>query len=143
MLLLLSFCPSRPLLRSLVLPYFRLIAGPFLAIWAVGCGSQQKQESVIVKPDIQFAAELEPLVEAYIADAEAAKSPVPEEFRAELVQVVWEDDMGRDGDEKVLGRCDRINENHQDLDQRFRTIRIQKPDNRGYIGPIKVDLSWC
>jgi len=140
MLILLYFCSSRPALRSLVLPYSRFIQCFSFAMWAVACGSQQKEEPVAVKPSIEFAAELEPLVEAYIADAEAANSPVPTEFREELVQVVWEDDMGRDGDERVLGRCDRINENHQDLEQRFRTIRIQKPDDRGYIGPIKVDL---
>jgi hypothetical protein len=105
-----------------------------------GCGDQKpsRQESA-QKPMYQVDADLAPLVAAYEADADKAGASVPAEFRSQLVQVIWQDDLGEKGDETVLGRCERMNENHPDESMRFRTVKIRKPDAAGYVGRIKVD----
>lgn len=91
------------------------------------------------KPTYQIEPDLAPLVTAYEADADEAGVAVPSSFRQQLVQVVWQDDLGQQGDETVLGRCERMNENHPDESMRFRTVKIRKPDAAGYVGRIKVD----
>ncbi len=104
------------------------------------CGTPAgKSNGVGVKPERQYEADLLPLVAAYEADAAAAQIPVAPEFRRQLVQVIWQDDLGQQGDETVLGRCERFNENHADPEMRFRTVKIRKPDAEGYVGRIKLD----
>ncbi|WP_218109973.1 hypothetical protein [Oligoflexus tunisiensis] len=106
----------------------------------VACGSQPTEnDSPVVKPESSFAADLMPLVAAYEAEAVMAGAPVAPEFRRQLVQVDWQNDLGTQGGETVLGRCERLNENHPDPDMRFRTIRIRRPDARGYVGSTRMD----
>lgn len=107
-------------------------------VWA--CGSAEKSPtSEPIKPEQAYAAELAPLVDAYEMEALESGTPVPEDFRNQLVQVIWQDDLGREGDEVILGRCERMNENSTNPDLRFRTIKIHKPDAQGYIGGIHLD----
>ncbi len=136
MLLLLTSCFSRP-----SAPFFIRILQYLFIVTSIGaCGSpQSKSNGVGAKPDRQYEAELMPLVVAYEADAAAAQVPVSAEFRRQLVQVIWQDDLGQQGDETVLGRCERHNENHPDSEMRFRTVKIRKPDAEGYVGRIKLD----
>jgi hypothetical protein len=93
----------------------------------------------VSKPESRFEAELMPLVASYERDAAAAQAPVSPEFRSQLVQVVWQDDLGQQGDEIVLGRCERFNENHPDPEQRFRVVKVRRPDSKGFAGGIKLD----
>lgn len=136
MLLLLTSSVSRPMLRFSIrkLQYLLIV----MSIW--GCGSQPTASNgVASKPEKFYEADLMPLVAAYEADAAAAQVPVAPEFRRQLLQVVWQDDLGQQGDETVLGRCERLNENHPDPEMRFRTVKIRKPDAAGYAGRIKLD----
>jgi hypothetical protein len=91
------------------------------------------------KPETRYESELMPLVAAYEKDAATNAIPVSPELRVQLVQVIWHDDLGQNGDATVLGRCERMNENHPDKSMRFRTVKIRKPDAAGYVGRIKVD----
>ncbi|MDQ3235764.1 MAG: hypothetical protein M3Q07_28485 [Pseudobdellovibrionaceae bacterium] len=93
----------------------------------------------MAKPEARFEVELQPLVDDYEADAIEARMPVAPEFKRQLVQVIWQDDLGQQGDETVLGRCERLNENHPDPELRFRLVKIRKPDANGYVGKIRID----
>ncbi|HYX34971.1 MAG TPA: hypothetical protein VE954_17890 [Oligoflexus sp.] len=90
-------------------------------------------------PEAQYDAELQPLVDAYEADAIEARTAVAPGFKRQLVQVIWQDDLGQQDDETVLGRCERLNENHPDPELRFRLVKIRKPDANGYVGKIRID----
>jgi hypothetical protein len=109
-----------------------------VSLCACGPPSHVKN-GAITKPESQYAAELQPLLEAYEEDAILALVPAPSELRQQLVRVVWSDDLGRQGDDAVLGRCERLNENHPDPELRFRTVKIRRPDAEGYVGRIKLD----
>jgi len=123
-------CPSLSLIIQLLCLLMSLCA----------CGPQrQTGDGTITKPESQYSSELQPLLEAYEEDALEAQAPVASEFRQQLVQVIWADDLGRQGDETVLGRCERLNENHPDPELRFRTVKIRRPDAEGYVGRIKLD----
>jgi hypothetical protein len=111
----------------------------FIAL-IISCGDQKLPRSESAKkPMYHMDAGLAPFVAAYEADADDAGAPVPAEFRSQLVQVIWQEDLGQQGDEVVLGRCERFNENHPDPEQRFRVIKIRRPDANGYAGSIKID----
>lgn len=108
--------------------------------FSVSCGDQKLPRSESApKPLYQVDEDLAPLVAAYEADADDAGAPVLAELRKQLVQVAWAEDLGQQGEETVLGRCERLNENHPDEAMRFRTVKIRKPDAAGYVGRIKVD----
>jgi hypothetical protein len=136
MLLLLTSWMSRPFLPA----FFRNVQLFLLVMPVCACGSQPPMsDGSSPKPETHFESELMPLVAAYENDAAANAIPVSPELRDQLVQVVWQDDLGQQGDETVLGRCERLNENHPDEAMRFRTVKIRKPDAAGYVGRIKVD----
>lgn len=140
MLLLCYFLTSRPSVRLLVLPHAHFIQYLLMVAFVWACGAQPSSEdSTIPKPDTRYEAELQPLVEAYEADATRAHAPVAADFRKQLIQVVWEADLGKQNGETVLGRCERLNENHPDPELRFRIVKIRKPDAKGYVGSIKLD----
>lgn len=135
LLLLSSPVPlSKRTFRSRIIELFCLVAS------LCACGPPPEvKNGAIAKPESQYAAELQPLLEAYEEDAILALVPAPSELRQQLVRVVWADDLGRQGDDSVLGRCDRLNENHPDPELRFRTVKIQRPDAEGYVGRVKLD----
>jgi hypothetical protein len=136
MLLLLSSLLLRPFVPALCknLQYFLII----MSLWA--CGSpQDSADDTVPKPETRYEFELMPIVEAYEADAVAAQAPIAPEFRRQLVQVIWQDDLGQQGEETILGRCERFNENHPDRSMRFRMVKIRKPDAAGFAGRVKLD----
>lgn len=136
MLLLLTSLASRPAVPFLI----RFLQYLFIVISLWGCGNQpQASDGVEPKPEGRFEGDLMPLVAAYEADAAAAQAPVSPEFRRQLIQVIWQDDLGQQGEQTVLGRCERFNENHPDPDMRFRRVKIRRPDAAGYAGSIKLD----
>ncbi|MCX6131786.1 MAG: hypothetical protein NTX25_22345 [Proteobacteria bacterium] len=129
-MLLLSGC-------RICLCYFSIL---FTFLNLLACASKPKSETqTIKKAAYHHDAELEPFVQAYLDDAEAAGVPVSKRFQSELVQIVWTNDLGHDGNGRVLGRCERFNEVDPDPKQRFRTIRLVRPDTDGLVGSIKVD----
>lgn len=135
MLLLVSLA-----LRLGIFRYSKIIQLFCLVILHFGCGENPAQpDHEIQKPSASYASDLMPLVSAYEADAALADAPIVPEFRRQLVQVVWEEDLGQQGAETILGRCERFNENHPDPTMRFRIVKIRKPDAQGYVGQIKLD----
>jgi hypothetical protein len=123
-----------------MLRFFQYAQCIVFTVLIMGCGDQKLgSPEPTNKPLYQIDADLAPLVAAYEADADKAGATVPAEFRSQLVQVIWHDDLGQNGDATVLGRCERMNENHPDKSKRFRTVKIRKPDAAGYVGRIKVD----
>jgi hypothetical protein len=126
--------------RSLVPALVRITQYYCMLMVVMACGTQPPENNgPVARPESSFAADLMPLVASYEAEAAAAGAPVAPEFRSQLVQVVWHDDLGKQGNETVLGRCERLNENHPDPAMRFRTIRIRRPDAQGYVGSTRLD----
>ncbi len=91
------------------------------------------------RPEVSIADDLQSFLLEYKTEAIAAQTPVEASYEKQLVRLEWSDNLGERDDEHILGRCDRLNENHPDPAQRYRVVHIQRPNAQGMVGSIKMD----
>lgn len=118
-----------------------ILASLFFAM--LGACQEKKQPSAPAydEPATKFEAELKPLLDRYIAEAEARGAPVDKTALKELKQLTWTNDIAQ-GFSKTsinLGRCIKLNEDHPNPAMRYRVVQIRQPNELKMAGPIKMD----
>ncbi len=112
---------------------FRLISTLVFVVVCVACGESIPTTPAQSVPEAHIDPELQPFLESYVDDAARAGAPVEPDRLAELKRLEWVDEVegAGDGEELNLGQCARGNENSIRASERFRTIKITRPETAG------------